>query len=207
MSVRGFFIVLMAMVIASAFPGCSVQKPAKVPLSASTVHVKFHGDVDFNKWDRAVIMDAAEEWSRATSGQASIEVVWDLDASLPAEVWDGQSLIVELEGADPLVQLLDQKSGASTVGLTNPPDGVHSAYGKGVVRVGIVRGRILSERILASVVLHEFGHALGLRHIPVRKSVMYYSSNDEIKPCLTQWDLSEFCAVNACDRPMKPCEN
>jgi hypothetical protein len=49
---------------------------------------------------------------------------------------------------------------------------------------------------LQSVLMHEFGHALGIGHVATESSVMYYLLEDEnVTPVFTEADLNAFYAV------------
>ena len=84
--------------------------------------------------------------------------------------------------------------------------GIHNPAGSRVIG-GFVADRISSLGVRTQVMIHEFGHALGLPHVGARQAMMYPSADPHRTDCLKKPDLVAICDVNECGKyKMIPCE-
>ncbi len=199
--------------------GCARQAPEPFtvgklggePTKPATVTV--HADTDFTQEERADMLLAANIWRWQTSGLADINVVFDLDfssiQSLGELLASDEVLVVRAEEGSSSVLAADASSncegcvlGWMTSGGIHAPKLLHPIQGAFIVsRMNQVEGRQLK------VMLHEFGHLLGLPHSPSVQGIMYPASITDTTNCLKKSDLALFCTVNECSGALLyPCE-
>jgi hypothetical protein len=202
-------ILLLASLAAVLSQGCTmpIEDPALGPPRPVEPHIEFHGDVEFTMEERWSIQKAASTWAIQTSGMAQITIIWDLDFSDTEGLGEhqdaGHSVILRLTS-----DTTDEDEGVLAYAGSG---GVHNPWGKPVL-VALIVDRmdicdILVENCFTNTIIHEFGHALGIPHVGTPAAIMYPSQLSRPHTCLTQPDLSAFCEVNVCTRPVYPCEN
>ncbi len=168
----------------------------------------FHMDTDFTPQERADASEAATLWNKQTGGVARLTLVFDLDFNSlnSIESLKDSNVIVRAESGMNLVTQADESSGCSGCVLGwMTSGGIHN------VTHDPVRGVFVADRLddasRLQVMLHEFGHALGLPHIGSRQAIMYPSLQPGKSSCLKKPDLVAFCEVNECgSAQMVPCE-
>ena len=213
--------------MATACSGCLANLVGDVVHGASATgdpHVVFHADTDFSPRERAAAEQAADLWGKQTAGVASIRIVWDLDfgdtEGLTLHVLEGHNILVRREGWMPSVD--DHDDVCPQDDPTTPRNehgcvlgwmtagGIH-ASGHVPIMGSFVMDRIdgpdSPEDMMLQVMLHEFGHALGLPHVGAIQAIMYPSYDPSRTSCLKMPDLVAFCTVNNCTgHTMLPCE-
>lgn len=206
------------LVIAAGCINCkSVPSPTVKTLLESMVpdvsepekaSVVLHFDTSFNESERSVIADAAKIWKVQTGGLADIKTVYDVDfeslVGLQEHVERGENIIVKLEAWMPQVQAMDESGKA--LGWMGPSGGIHNPWKK-PIHGAFVPERWVDRDYSLQVVVHEFGHVLGLPHAAPIQGIMYPSVIVGRKACLKTSDLAAFCQVNSCGTVrMVPCE-
>lgn len=192
--------------------GCSgAQDRAVSPEATKLPVVTLHLDVAFTPDERAAIQEAADSWSRQTSGLATMFLYYDVDfdsvQNLGSHVLVMDNIFVRAESWMDSVKASDEDSECNgcVLGWTTS-GGIHN-LARGPVIGALVVDRIPTHGLLVQVVMHEFGHVFGLPHSPARQAIMYPSASAARTNCLKQPDLSLFCQVNQCGNyRMLPCE-
>ena len=67
--------------------------------------------------------------------------------------------------------------------------------GTSLCRLPEITAEPADDAALYLTLLHEFGHALGLRHLPYRHAVMYPQRNPDTEGDLTKADVSALTAL------------
>lgn len=188
----------VAQILSPMVPDAEAPKPASVT---------FHADTDFTDPERQYIQSACDVWRKQTGGQALITVLYDLDfnsiSGLEEHVQSGHSLLVRATSDMDMVAAADGDEPGSVLGWMTS-GGIHNPDKSPLHGVFVVDRM---DGVFLSVVVHEFGHALGLPHNPARQAVMYPSVNPMRTACLKRTDIASFCDINGCDgRPTYPCE-
>lgn len=180
---------------------------AQEPLAPS---VTLHMDTDFTTSERASAQEAVDLWRNQTSGLANITLVYDLDfnslSNLQEHVAEGHHLVASMESWMSVVQSEDESNHCDgcVLGWMNA-GGVHGV-GHRPIHGAFVLDRIPAD-MLTAIMVHEFGHVLGVPHVGAIQGVMYPAAIRGRTACLKKPDLVAFCSVNECgNRKMYPCE-
>lgn len=182
------------------------------PEPGKVVNLTFHVDTSCPAADRAAMYKAADIWRSQTGQMANIRFVHDLDydsiVGLYSHTYDGHNMLSCLPQDASSVKASDEASpgGAWTLGWVVPLGGIHNDAGA-PVRMSIVTERCRDPKFRLSVYLHEFGHALGLKHDDYFDTIMFRSTYDGKTTCLRKRDLEAYCEVNNCGTTQTyPCE-
>ena len=207
--------------------GCAGTKAIVRPATVSTMvpdaeeprppEVTLHMDTAFTAEEREDAFRATEVWRKQTNELARIHLVYDLDfddlIGLNKLFTNGASLVVRRDSEDTLVQGADEESGCDGCVLGWMNSGGLHASGHPPVHGAFVFDRLeglnadLIPGIRLQVMIHEFGHVLGLPHVAATQALMYPGVIPGRTSCLKQADLSAFCSVNVCGTTrMFPCE-
>ena len=220
MKLPGAILALIVTLVACA-PAPNYQRPtARTALSAMVpdaddlkpASATMHMDVDFTSEEREDLATSVGIWSRQTSGLAAIWLIYDLDFNdligLREHVFMDHHTVVRLTGNMRSVESADMEGGCKECVLGWMTEGgIHNAAHKPVHGAFVV-DRLINQNRRIQVFLHEFGHALGLAHVPQRHAIMYESVVAGRVTCLKKPDLVEFCNVNNCppNSLILPCE-
>lgn len=203
-------VLLLAIVLAV---GCRTAQSKVVELAPMVPDVSapvppvvtVHADTDFSDVDKKAIADACHIWSVQTDRLTKITVVYDLDFNDMASV---QSVakdvyIVSLESWMPAVRAMD--GDGIVLGWMGPAGGIHNPWG--IKPHGAFVADRLNSKNRLQVFVHEFGHLLGIPHLPNIQATMFPNIIVGRKACLHKPDLDAFCSVNECGtHTMYPCE-
>lgn len=145
-------------------------------------------DDKFNDAETLGILFAAEAWEKATHGRIKFKLkihkVKDFTTFNVIEKVEDEFVIWRLSNDSPELFMFEIfEVGHSIVGYGKP--------GKNII---LVPERIQSYHHWLSVVSHELGHHIGLKHTP---SVMSHMPQER---CITKYDLEQFCELYECNR-------
>ncbi len=159
--------------------------------------ITLHMDTEFTAEERADANNAALLWNKQTGGVAKITLLYDLDFNSPSELerLQDSNLVIRAESDMRVVVAMDNGCVGCVLGWMTS-GGLHNV-GHGPINGAFVVDRIPRES-RTQVMLHEFGHALGLPHVPARQAIMYPSLQAGQSTCLKKPDLVAFCEVNEC---------
>lgn len=154
------------------------------------VHKTLYLDRNFNDEEVLIIMQSAVTWTEVTNHIVELDVV-----RLPThEMIDlsNSIIILKINSDYPEAIVLDGMNQNSTLGFYND---------RGVLPYIALISERIDDYDYQSVVLHEIGHSLGLKHVKGEEglgTLMYPTINfasDEI----TTKDLEQFCSLYHCD--------
>jgi hypothetical protein len=177
-------VVIFVAVIAAGMTGCAAPSA-------------FYVDANFTDSERAELQSAADEWSRATSGLATIDFIWNY------RVNDGMNDTRRV--------------------IVRGSTGNELAHHRRLVALGIVTAERIDFNMvsmanmgvsLRDAALHELGHSAGAQHVAEVHSTMYayegvISATRQLVPphCITWSDLVSFCDANDCNSTrLAPCD-
>lgn len=217
LSMKSLAATAASLVLALGCISCKATSPSVKTLLASEVpdasepmraHAELHMDADFNDFERSVIADAVKIWKIQTGGLADISVVYDLDFNSILNIQEhtekDHHTVVKLEAWMPQVQAMD--GDGKVLGWMGPTGGIHNPWHK-PIHGAFVPERWTDREYSLQVVIHEFGHVLGVPHSPAVQGIMYPHIVSGRKACLKTSDLAAFCQVNTCGTAkMVPCE-
>jgi hypothetical protein len=151
-------------------------------------------DERFTEEEEQSIRAAAEAWSNATNGAASVDFIFKQRVDLTDT---GRRVMVRSGGR--------AAANAYELFRDGDPGGRHESWDSEVIV-------IVPERMdgidLQYVVTHELGHHFGVHHVADESAIMYYRPNPKSAHCLTKEDLTAFCGANACNpETMSPCDD
>ena len=216
--------------LAVAFPlsGCAKAVVIPEPVTVSSLipdaeepreaHVTLHMDVAFTPDERKDAFQATEVWRKQTNDLARITLLYDLDFDdmfgLNELFTHGASLVVRRDSQDALVKASDEEAGCDDCVLGWMNSGGLHAVGHPPVHGAFIWDRLeghnaeVVQGIRLQVMIHEFGHVLGLPHVGASQAIMYPSvAAGKGRSCLTKADLVAFCSVNECGTTrLYPCE-
>jgi hypothetical protein len=149
-------------------------------------------DRKFNPQQKNLIQLAAAEWQNKTKGIVKFTI-----ANLPVKTLDVDNSVVIncVSPDDPNIILVDSFAGgnAQHLGLTD--------MSATIPNVKIVEARIASSHTFKSVILHELGHVIGLKHNDVNQdfNTVMFPSADFGSDNITNIDLKNFCTIYQCN--------
>lgn len=202
---------LVALVVFAFLLGCcSLPTSAPPPVTTKSSLAPmgrtytFHVDTAFSPYGIELIRRACNKWEMYSNGLVKFELVQDLDdgdfnafaamvKTMPTivAVSSMASVIVEFEANN-------QCPNCRTLGLTVQSD---------TPLVFLVVDRLGDARDFYEVILHELGHALGLRHVTDNDAVMFAQHQTPGASCLHKADMEEFCRAQFCSlSDVKWCE-
>lgn len=136
-------------------------------------------------------------WNSALQGGVSITQVpfWEL-SKFTGSMMNGRCRLVILvdsvSSEHEMIKERDKREKVSTLGLT-------LAHACNVTKIWMVYDRLDDDVDFVNVSAHEFGHALGLRHVESKHSIMYdFYDFERPAGCITLEDALELCSHYDC---------
>jgi hypothetical protein len=160
--------------------------------------IRISVDAEFTLNEKQIIQKAFSDWERASENELKFDPKWDQPKPGPyadyEEPYEGSGLFLWhlRKNEDHLSPFLLQKF-KDNLGLM--------VYGKGEDSGNVIIFDSTQERHLYSVLTHELGHFLGLKHIEVRGAIMHPT---DLENCLTYADVEQLCNLYGC-QPKSQC--
>jgi hypothetical protein len=151
-------------------------------------------DERFTPEEEKTIQAAADVWSAATNGKATVDFIF------------GQRVDLRDTGRRVMVRAGSRAAeNAYELFREGDPGGRHESWDSEVIV-------IVPERMdgidMKYVVTHELGHHFGVHHVADDTAIMYFQPNPRSAHCLTREDLAAFCAANSCNASsMRACDS
>lgn len=188
------------------FLGCCTRanQPA-TPLppetfAPETVTLTVHIDKSMTQEQKDSVRSAIQEWQIAVRSIVTSNIVedWSNEEEMIGPTIENDEMICTrdvyvagLKNSHSLVQIIDEKVDTKTgqvLGYTN------SKCGSKWIALFVDRSE---KQKFRTVMLHEFGHLIGMQHLPIVGTIMY-PSVDKGTNCITQIDLAQFCSMWKC---------
>ncbi len=203
---------MIALLFASILLACSTGSPASSPYFADgyTRHtpaivdnpdkIPVYVDKKFSTDHKADIRAAISEWNIVLNGYESLSIVsedFDMEPAVLEQIEKSeQGLLVLRRGVEDSV-------GDGVLGWVRMPDEGGEAHALNLVE------DVFGTRSVKTVALHELGHVLGVRHLPIQGSVMFPFYGRFQAACVDQATVQALASVrggswktlNYCDRP------
>lgn len=159
------------------------------PVYPTHLHKVIYVDPKFTDKEYVFITWAAADWTQRTNHIISFEV-----KRLPQKMIDFNEglIIIKVDEYDPDILELDSANHDNTLGLCSPNGAVPN--------IKLVSSRI-TDKEYKTVVEHELGHSLGLKHNKGIEGVdtLMYPAVDYGADHITKEDLVNLCKMYHCD--------
>lgn len=146
---------------------------------------------DFDIEEVDMIESAALEWEEKTNNIITYQIYFNYDGNINKIKDKSHSIVVvKLSKFDEATKYYDELSRPNNI------LGEYERNGK-VPRIFLVYDRMIGKTYYKGCLLHELGHAIGLKHIQEKGTLMYPQLDDGAK-YITNADLKEFCDLYHC---------
>ncbi len=160
---------------------------------ASAIHQTVYLDSTFTPHEVELIKEATSEWEKETHGVASYTVFTNFDASTYKHLKFNRYnvYVFKVSRHTDYIKSKDEGKDCCTLGYYD-----ESSAGP---FISIVWDRLMfaTDDYYRGVVLHEFGHALGLSHREIDNTIMH-PHMDRSSMHLSPLDISYFCEKYTC---------
>lgn len=171
---------------------CNYSAPKLTPkkeVYLTHIHKILYVDPNFTDEEFVYISMAASDWSKETNNIVTFDII-----KLPQETIDmtNSILVIKVSEYNPNIFYLDTIRGNKTLGFFN--------NNHPMPNIEIVETRITTKNC-KSTVLHELGHALGLKHNEGIEGMgtLMYPYDEHGSPTITETDLINFCKIYHCN--------
>ena len=163
---------------------------------SENVHKTLYLDNTFDDDEIDFIIAATLEWNVATEGRVIYDVAM-LPTTNRAKVLADGIIVIKVTPDFPKVILYDLTNQNNTLGYWEENEGP-------IPYIGIISSRISNARY-KSVVMHEIGHSLGLKHNEGESGIgtLMYPTIDEGSNTITPADIKKFCELHRCTQKSK----
>ena len=149
-------------------------------------------DKRFSKIEINYIEEALNEWSEKSNNLLQFKVEYNININEKEYIKNKyQSIMIEkTHSSDTEIVFVEKLSETTLIGLCNTSTAP--------IDVMIIFDRLKNKEEYRSVVIHEIGHALGLKHSDIRWTLMYpYIDSGSYH--LTYYDMEQFCKIYSCN--------
>lgn len=157
---------------------------------------------DFTYDEVVSINKAVDNWNVSTNGNFAFEIIppdWDIiKGFVGKKLPNGRCYdVIGINMITPFhqrVAALDKRNNKRILGYA-----VRNECSSSPIK--IITFRINNNQQMVWVTMHELGHAIGLKHVYSKKSLMYKFRNDENKEtsCIKKQDMQQLCLKLGCD--------
>lgn len=195
-------IALLSVVLASCTPKHSTQPLLKDGFIIQTVYI----DEAFTFEEYLHIKSAADEWQYTSRGIVKYDLIYPYrptDNTLT--VSEGRNVVYKVLSNHPYVAKTDRQivegNRRKNITATMVTLGFESVVDRSrdLWFIGLVTDRISSMQKLRVVAIHEFGHALNMKHRDNELGIMNASASFQTGGCLNRYDTLQFAEVYGYD--------
>lgn len=156
-------------------------------IKPSQVHYNLFIDSEFSDLERLGIIMATIEWSKATHNVVTYTIN---DMPLMTLNVENPLFITKVSKDFPQIAIMDVYSKYSTLGF----------YDQEIPYIAIVPDRTSNFFEFKSLILHELGHSLGLKHVTGSEGIntLMYPSMELGSETITEKDVKNFCKLYTC---------
>ncbi len=156
------------------------------------VNTTIYIDDDFNQKEIEYIILAATEWSNATNNIVEYNFILSTNLDNKTDLSKDKLFFKKVSKYNPDIFLIDLARDSKTIGLY---------IGASSTPTILLVSNRLDNSIYKSVIMHEIGHSLGLRHIDGAYGLdtLMYPYIDFGADYITSKDLIQFCTKYNCN--------
>lgn len=153
-------------------------------------------DKSFDETEKVFIRMAAQEWTRATHGMVTFTYV-NLPNINKSDIVIDENTLYIVKATENYPQIISLE-----VNKKEDDDSCILGYydENSIINSILIVSSRLDDLSYQSVVMHELGHALGLKHIHDDKHALMYPSITYIPTNITQRDMVSFCKLYDCSQ-------
>lgn len=194
---RVLYLMLWVLLFVGGLVGCTektVTVRSRLPIDDDHKIIQtLYVDSRFTEREFVVMTSAANEWTFSTRGMVMFNLVYPYEVQFPGNyVCSGKNIVLKTNKNDPRVIALDKSERATyrdtrfVLGFVEHviPE-LESYY------LGMVMDRIMDDKHLKEVFMHELGHTLHLVHAEAKPAVMNGLTTTNFD-CLTRYDMEQF---------------
>lgn len=197
-----FFTIINFLALVLVLQSCQCAAPLQPPvmnIQAKHRALELYVSSEFDINEVMLIEDAAMQWEQATNHIVTFNIYFNFDMKDYDKLkYSPDTLVItRLSKHDSLVLKLDNDTNHGTsshiIGYCYKDADQHYP----IATLIIVWDRMTGDTYFKGTVMHEMGHALGMKHIDVENTLMY-PYMDKASRTITDTDLVSFCNIYRC---------